>query len=59
LIVGVEPVADEVPGLGESRVQSRVVVSAAKPPVPPVGAADLWQGVQGVLFRAVQPSLVA
>jgi hypothetical protein len=41
LVVGVEPVADEVPGLGESRVQGRVVVAAAKPPVPPVGGADL------------------
>jgi hypothetical protein len=41
LVVGVEPVADEVPGVGESRVHGRVVVAAAKPPVAPVGGADL------------------
>lgn len=59
LIVVFEPVLDEAASAGERCFQGRGVVPAAQLPMPSVGGADLWQGVQSMLLGAVQPSTVA
>lgn len=50
LIVGFEPVVDEAASASKRCFQGRGVVPAAQPPMPLVGGADLWQGVQSVLL---------
>src|SRR5690349_9512750 len=52
LVVGFEPVVDEVTGAGERCVQDRGVVLAAQAPMPPVGVAELRQRVPNLFARA-------
>jgi hypothetical protein len=42
LVAGSQPVADELLGSGESGINRDGAVAAGKPPVVPIGDADLW-----------------